>query len=163
MLQYAVYERTCSLHETSVKDYDFNNGFFKYRCESWISVSFRKIFWRSLSCVALCRLGIWPPYNTTSNCGHITFVSDRSVATLLPLIQAQVLPGSKIVSDQWAAHGGIQQLNVISPYDHVSVNHQVEFFNATRQITLRRCGAGGRRNSNKCTEPAGRWCSLSLS
>ena len=86
-------------------------------------------------------------------------VSDRSAATLLPLIQEHVLPGSNIVSDQWAAYGGIRQLNVNPPYDRVTVNHQIEFVNAAWDTTNHIEAMSSRymeTYTNKYTEPARR-------
>lgn len=46
-------------------------------------------------------------------------VEDRSAATLLPLIQRHVLPGTTIITDQWAAYNGLP--------NHLSVNHTLHF------------------------------------
>ena len=61
-------------------------------------------------------------------------VEQRDAATLLPLIVANVLPGTIIWSDEWAAYGRIplcrdQPQNGGGPmgYIHQSVNHSVEF------------------------------------
>ena len=55
-------------------------------------------------------------------------VPDRSVATLLAIIQAQINPGTIIHSDQWAAYHQVASLPNVSAYD--TVNHSVEFFNS---------------------------------
>ena len=50
-------------------------------------------------------------------------VDRRDVATLLPIIQGSILPGTTIMSDLWAAYGGIQQIG----YTHHTVNHTYHF------------------------------------
>ncbi|EFO95635.1 hypothetical protein CRE_13111 [Caenorhabditis remanei] len=52
-------------------------------------------------------------------------VPNRSAATLLPLIEAHVEPGTTIISDGWAAYGGIRNLQ--AGYDHRWVNHKTNF------------------------------------
>ena len=54
-------------------------------------------------------------------------VDDCSAATLLPLIQQFIAPGSIIHSDEWAAYRNIAQMNVVPPYQHLTVNHTVNF------------------------------------
>ena len=50
-------------------------------------------------------------------------VPDRSAPTLLPIIQASIRPGTTIMSDLWAAYGGIQAMG----YAHLTVNHTYNF------------------------------------
>ena len=50
-------------------------------------------------------------------------VPDRSAATLLPIIQGSIRPGSTIMSDMWAAYGGIGALG----FTHLQVNHTYNF------------------------------------
>ena len=50
-------------------------------------------------------------------------VPDRSGATLLPIVQQSIAPGSTIMSDMWAAYGGIQVLG----FTHLQVNHTYNF------------------------------------
>lgn len=49
----------------------------------------------------------------------------RDAATLLPLIEEWVLPGSRVVSDMWAAYGGVA--NLPAGYQHATVNHSLHF------------------------------------
>ena len=54
----------------------------------------------------------------SNNCVMIP-VPDRSAATLLPLIQSHVLPGTRIITDGWRAYNQLQ--------NHVAVNHKLHF------------------------------------
>ena len=64
--------------------------------------------------------------------GYVQIVPDRTAATLLPIIQAHVLPGTIIHSDMWSAYRCVQSLpNVAS---HGSVNHSVEFVNSVTGV-----------------------------
>lgn len=47
----------------------------------------------------------------------------RDAATLLPLIQRWILPGSIIHTDEWAAYNGLAS----SGYTHNTVNHSLQF------------------------------------
>ena len=51
------------------------------------------------------------------------WVAKRDAATLIPIIQANVAPGSVIHSDEWAAYRSLSQLG----YIHETVNHQHNF------------------------------------
>lgn len=51
-------------------------------------------------------------------------VPRRDAATLLPIIQAHMLPGTIIHSDEWAAHRRVASLPNVSSHD--TVNHSVE-------------------------------------
>ena len=57
--------------------------------------------------------------------GYMEIVAARDAATLLPIIQAHVNPGTTIYSDCWAAYNGISQ--IVSVSGHCTVNHSVEF------------------------------------
>ena len=59
--------------------------------------------------------------------GVMRVVPDRTAATLLPIIQQHLRPGTIVWSDEWAAYYRVQQLNVVSQYD--SVNHSINFVN----------------------------------
>ena len=53
-------------------------------------------------------------------------VPSRDQATLTPIIQEWILPGSRIVSDGWAAYRGIDQIQG-GVYEHDVVVHQRNF------------------------------------
>lgn len=49
----------------------------------------------------------------------------RDRATLEPIIQSYIRPGSVVMTDGWAAYGNLQNLG----YHHLVVNHSIEFVN----------------------------------
>lgn len=55
---------------------------------------------------------------------YIPYVSKMDTATLLPIIERVVVPGSIIILDEWAAYRGIA--NTLENYTHLTVN-QSEF------------------------------------
>ena len=57
--------------------------------------------------------------------GYMEIVPQRDAATLLPLINAHVAPGTIIHSDEWAAYNRVQRLSNVSSHD--VVNHSVNF------------------------------------
>ena len=57
--------------------------------------------------------------------GYMEIVSDRSAATLLPIIQAHVAPGTIIHSDQWAVYNSVPSLPNVGSYS--AVNHSLHF------------------------------------
>lgn len=61
----------------------------------------------------------------TSSC-FMFAVPDRSAATLMPIILQAILPGTKIISDQWQAYNGISSAAGMG-YTHETVNHSVHF------------------------------------
>ncbi len=50
-------------------------------------------------------------------------VSDRSAATLVPIILEFIKPGTTVISDEWRAYSRINMLNM----SHDTVNHSVNF------------------------------------
>ena len=52
-------------------------------------------------------------------------VEERSEASLLPLIQKHIQPGTTVVSDCWKAYSNLTRAG----YTHETVNHSVEFKN----------------------------------
>lgn len=63
----------------------------------------------------------------STNIGFLTTVENRNADTLLPIIERYIAPGSIIHSDQWAAYNGIININVLPPYQHLTVNHTENF------------------------------------
>jgi transposase-like protein len=57
--------------------------------------------------------------------GVMKIVSDRSAATLLPIMQQHLRSGSTVHSDQWAAYNRVQQLSTVTR--HNTVNHSLHF------------------------------------
>jgi len=51
-------------------------------------------------------------------------IQNRSKETLMPIISANILPGTKIISDRWRAYNAIDML---PGYTHETVNHSVNF------------------------------------
>jgi len=51
-------------------------------------------------------------------------VDRRNAATLLPIIQQHVHPGTVVISDEWAAYSQISSAS----YSHSSINHSLHFF-----------------------------------
>ena len=64
---------------------------------------------------------------STPALGIMEMVPRRDAATLLPIIQRHVRPGTIIWSDEWAAYRRVQQLPSVST--HATVNHSLEFVN----------------------------------
>ena len=59
--------------------------------------------------------------------GYVQIVNQRNAATLLPIIQAHIAPGTVVHSDEWAAYNHVATLpNVAS---HSTVNHSITFIN----------------------------------
>ena len=50
-------------------------------------------------------------------------VEDRKAATLMPVIQQFIKPGSTVITDQWAAYSDIGQYG----YQHLTINHAEHF------------------------------------
>ena len=50
-------------------------------------------------------------------------VAQRNGATLIPIIQRNVVPGSRVWSDEWAAYNGL----IAAGYQHETVNHSRHF------------------------------------
>ncbi|GFN76105.1 transposase, isxo2-like domain-containing protein [Plakobranchus ocellatus] len=55
--------------------------------------------------------------------GFLVAVPQRDAATLLPILQTYVLPGTTVMSDMWAAYNTINNIG----YRHLTVNHNLNF------------------------------------
>ena len=62
---------------------------------------------------------------TPARKGFLVAVARRNAATLIPILQQYVLPGTTVISDCWAAYNMIGNIG----YLHWTVNHQIEFVN----------------------------------
>lgn len=58
----------------------------------------------------------------------LRMVKNRSRATLIPILQRHVRPGSTVVSDCWRAY--VRSLNGLG-YNHLTVNHSENFVDPT--------------------------------
>ena len=59
--------------------------------------------------------------------GYMEIVHRRDAATLLPIINDHVAPGTSVWSDQWAAYNQVSSLSNVST--HSTVNRSIEFVN----------------------------------
>ncbi len=57
--------------------------------------------------------------------GYMQVVSARNAATLLPIIQQYVQPGTTVWSDEWRAYSRVAALPNVAA--HATVNHSVTF------------------------------------
>ena len=66
-------------------------------------------------------------YDVATKVGFMVPVDRRDAATLLPIIQQYIAPGTTIISDLWAAYNTIGTLG----YQHLTVNHSLNFVDPT--------------------------------
>ena len=66
-------------------------------------------------------------YDVATKVGFMVPVDRRDAATLLPIIQKYIAPGTTIISDLWAAYNTIGTLG----YQHLTVNHSLNFVDPT--------------------------------
>ena len=65
----------------------------------------------------------------TPSLGFMQIVQQRDAATLLPIIQQHLLPGTTVHSDEWSSYRRVARLpNVRS---HATVNHSLEFVSSS--------------------------------
>ena len=70
--------------------------------------------------------------SATPALGIVRAVPDRSAATLLPIIQQCVAPGTIVWSDEWAVYNTVSSLPDVARYD--TVNQSIEFVNPTTGV-----------------------------
>ena len=73
---------------------------------------------------------VWVFAAIERNSGKCFFipVKNRTAGTLLDIIYARILPGTRIISDQWAAYNS---LSSNTNYTYASVNHSLNFVSPT--------------------------------
>lgn len=72
--------------------------------------------------------------------GFLLCVPDREAATLLPIIEEHVLPGSIIHTDGWASYDGIARINVQPLYIHHTVNCSINSVDPVRGASTKHVG-----------------------
>lgn len=58
--------------------------------------------------------------------GYMEIVTNRDAATLIPIMQAHIQPGTVIWSDKWAAYNTVSTV-VTGVAGHQTVNHSLHF------------------------------------
>ena len=57
-------------------------------------------------------------------------MQDRSVATLIPIIEEYILPGKTIYYNEWASYNAIPP----ATFQHITVNHSLNFVNPAKEV-----------------------------
>ena len=78
-------------------------------------------------------MGVWLLERGTNKVRFFQ-VTDRTAATLLPIIADNIEAESTVISDGWAAYGGIRNLQ--QNYEHRWVNHRIHFVDPTDRTIL---------------------------
>ena len=87
---------------------------------------------------------VYGTYDRDTNVDIIQFMDRRDAATLLPMIQCHVRPGSMIYSDGWAAYNTLDQVgyghhvvihddNVVDPVIGVHINGVEAYWSRAKQ------------------------------
>lgn len=61
----------------------------------------------------------------TTKEAFVRIVHSRDAETLLPILQDNILPGTTVYSDEWAAYQALGDIG----FEHLTVNHSIEFVN----------------------------------
>ena len=80
--------------------------------------------------------------------GFLVAVSSQYAATLLPIIQQYIAPGSTVVSDCWATYNIVGQIG----YTHLTLNHQIQFENPHNAAGTKRVGCWSVGRTLRCGE-----------
>ena len=67
-------------------------------------------------------MGVWGNMQGTKEC-FVVPVNSRDKATLLPIIQDRILPGTCVMSDLWRAYDCLND----EGFQHLTVNHSLNF------------------------------------
>ena len=78
--------------------------------------------------------------------GFMHLVPNRTAATLLPIIQSHVAPGTIIHSDQGSMYNRVGSLPGVA--SHGTVNHSIEFVNSTTGVHTQLIEIGQKPNSS---------------
>ena len=90
--------------------------------------------------------------------GVMVMVPCRNAATLLPIIQQHVRPGTVVWSDEWAAYRRVQQLPAVS--QHGTVNHSIEFVNPSTGVHTQNIESYWNRVKTKFKRMKGVQCTM---
>ena len=88
---------------------------------------------------------IFGGYEPAAKEGFLVPVPRRDAATLLPIIQQWIRPGTEIWSDMWAAYNQLPALG----YQHNTVNHTYHFVDPVTYVTTNRVEAMWQRSKAK--------------
>ena len=84
-------------------------------------------------------------YEQEHKIGFLVPVHIRDAATLLPIIQQWVAPGSIVWTDMWGAYNQLANLG----YQHGTVNHSLHFVDPNTGVTTNRVEAMWSRAKDK--------------
>ena len=93
---------------------------------------------------------IFGGWERDTKCGFLIPVARRDDATLLPIIQQWILPGTQILSDMWGAYNDlVNQGYDYGTADHGTANHTHFFVDPVTGFhtnVLKACGRNARRS-----------------
>ena len=78
--------------------------------------------------------------DSATNIGFLVIVPNRTAATLLPLVEQFIAPGTMTHSNRWGACSNTQHMNVNPPYRHNTVNHTENFVDPVTRATTNHVG-----------------------